>query len=348
MSDKKSIKVVDLAYAQAEKPIPGAPIIEMNDDHGCIPQHFLTYNHSYESVAAIINDIEFSDKYPVFVCKDETGLYIQVGIIGYDNYKPKSKNDPQYIVYGRKWRVEPNLPSGEVIQTIFLALKKAREHELRELLRLKNSKTGKRSTPFSGHHDIPYMAQIMPTMERCSNGYGALKENELNVFLQQLDFDQEPFELHGIEKCKNGKYVIDLEIVPPADSKHTHVFSTLLNTPFSILVDNLQPNTLYHAIMAELIVISDRSVDENFKYRGFKRFSHKNSIDDIGEISIMLRNNKALNDCPEFFVNFKNTNYNVDATRVPLLHHHDLTQKIIDQLKSFGRLQGHLPKHISS
>jgi hypothetical protein len=125
-------------------------------------QHYLSYQHSLQSVEQLLLDIDFDPRYPIFVsqadadlsAKTGSGLYVQVGIVGVDNYK-SSDNGQEKLVYGRKWRVEPQLPSSEIIQTIFLALKKAREHEIRELFRLEHK--DKMTTPLNNHHDFPLL-----------------------------------------------------------------------------------------------------------------------------------------------------------------------------------------------
>jgi hypothetical protein len=50
-------------------------------------------------------------------------------------------------MYGRKWRVDHKLPTSEIVQTVFLTLKTARKHEIRERFRL--SAFNKITTPFN-------------------------------------------------------------------------------------------------------------------------------------------------------------------------------------------------------
>ena len=103
-----------------EQPVDNAPVITLNNGNQCIPQHYLVYQHTLASVQSLVYDIDFDDRFPVFVNKDNNELTIQIGIIGVDNYK--SCNEIK-IVYGRKWRVEPSLPTSEIIQTVFLAIR---------------------------------------------------------------------------------------------------------------------------------------------------------------------------------------------------------------------------------
>ena len=143
-----------IALLQAsEKPITNAPPVQLGNGEHCIPQHYLLFSHTRESVEQIVLNIEFHKNYLVFVCEDHTGIYIQIGIIGFDNFAPSDQRQQQKVVYGRKWRVEPQLPTSEIIQTVFLALKSAREHEVRELFKLTSE--CRITTPFSNHHDLP-------------------------------------------------------------------------------------------------------------------------------------------------------------------------------------------------
>jgi len=151
------METMDLNLNTGERALDNAPRLTLRNGRSCIPQHYLQYAHSRESVEALMNNVEFCDNYPIFVCEDAGGIYLQIGIVGFDNYKASKKQTGPKIVFGRKWRVEPNLPSSEIIQTAFLAIKKAREHELRELFTFNIG--GKVTTPFNNHHDLPLMAR---------------------------------------------------------------------------------------------------------------------------------------------------------------------------------------------
>ena len=54
--------------------------------------------------------------------------------------------------------LEPTTPTSEVVQTVLLALKKAREHELREKLFVQINDGAHSATPFNNHQDLPLMA----------------------------------------------------------------------------------------------------------------------------------------------------------------------------------------------
>jgi len=337
-----------LAYAMAEKPMPGAPVIKMDDGNNCIPQHYLEYEHTLDSIEQVISDISFSEKYPLFACEDESGLYIMVGVIGKDNYKNHLPDAPLKITYGRKWRVEPNLPSSEIIQTAFLAIKKAREHELRELLRSRSDISGKRSTPFTGHHDTPVLAQLSDDSGHIPCSSGVLKNvHEIKQALMPLSFDYNRFELVALERLKNGLHALTICITDNKSLQKPKYFQSdvpeYLGTNFTILLNTLTRSQLYHAIMSEILRIGDRYVDEKFKYRGFTRFSWDNDVEKIGEVSIALRDKEKLIEAVGFNGNFKDINYDVDSTRVPVIRNSAFSDKVLNSLTQFGPIEGHMP-----
>ncbi|WP_413701791.1 hypothetical protein ACLKMH_09745 [Psychromonas sp. KJ10-10] len=107
-----------------ESVMPEAPTVQLKNGSFCIPQHYLTYEHTLESVEALICDIEYDERYVVFATQEKNEIYIQVGVVGHDNYVKKSSQKELKLLFGRKWRVEPELPTSEIIQSVFLAIKK--------------------------------------------------------------------------------------------------------------------------------------------------------------------------------------------------------------------------------
>ena len=86
-------------------------------------------------------------------------MYVQIGMIGRENYDRGPTVRPRKLVYGRKWRIDADTPSSEIVQTIYLAIKKAREHEVRELLTIRDARSGATSAALSNHQDLPLLAQ---------------------------------------------------------------------------------------------------------------------------------------------------------------------------------------------
>jgi len=206
--------------------------------------------------------------------------FIQIGIIGYDNYKSKTDQAGQKIVFGRRWRVEPNLPTSEIIQTVFLALKKAREHEIRECFKVKwdNSTT----TPFNSHQDLPLLANHKVLIEQRQTDNISLLE-----CIDRLLYMGTAFEIISQQKCHNGKWLIDLH-------------HRKLSEPLSIILPDIRNDTVLYTLMDALISESDRHVDENFRYKDFARFSRNNSINALSDISVRTRSTQLSNHSGRF------------------------------------------------
>jgi len=345
-----------------EKALENAPKTELADGRLCVPQHYLSYNHTRQSIEALVLDIEYDVRYPVFVSQEnvsqenvsqalrpeeQSGLYIQVGILGVDNY---ANNESQTkLVYGRKWRVEPQLPSSEIIQTVFLALKKAREHEVRELFRLHHNE--KNTTPFNNHHDLPLLAHSESRLQ------GAALYNSASDFNQQLEqvlksatYAGNQFELLSFMKRPSGQYLIELMIKPNKDSSISEMQLPKILLPemkaqthVSFFLGQLNINQFLHQLMQQLIILSDRHVDEHFRYRGFNRFSWNNSVAAIAEISAEVRQLHKEESLHHFHQHWQQTNYETDRSRIPTPAAGDLWDKIQLQLKQYSPQEHTLP-----
>lgn len=320
-------QVLPLAYADAEVPISGAPSIPINPSQQCIPQHYLQYQHTHKSVSDIVNDIQFDERYPVFVSIDESSLVLQVGILGRDNYKANNAANPLHIVYGRKWRVEKNLPSAEIIQTVFLALQKAKEHEIREVFTLLDSHSGKHSRPFSGHHDTPLLASTIAASNNVSaqsETHNAWQPDALQRALSAVKFDGQKLHLTQCIALDTTRVVADIELrqVEAQTADYGTVvgnfFPEFTGAKFSLVLTDDNANTLYHQLMQQFITLSNEHVAERFTYRGFTRFSRSVNVAEIGATSIAIRAREWRQEA-SFMANIKAFNQQVDATRVPVL-----------------------------
>ena len=338
---ERSPVILPLAYADAEIPIQGAPSIPVNDSQECIPQHYLSYEHTYKSVCDIINDIKFDERFPIFVSQENDALLIQVGIIGHDNYKTNNQLNPLHIVYGRKWRVEKNLPSAEVIQTALLALQKAKEHEMRELFGLFDRVSGKYSTPFNGHHDTPLLVNTLDAVsQQNSSGLTTVEQDELPLLLSLCQFDSQALRLKQSIRVDEQRYVADIQLYRTSNihSSQTALCPELHGRCFTILIESNDPNVILNQMMTQLIHLGHRYVAEQFTYRGYRRFSQHTDVFAIGEISIATHN-KSWSSNADFSVAIKANNQAVDATRVPIL-----SQTVSSSLgEQFYDIAGHKP-----
>jgi hypothetical protein len=369
-----------------ESPINHAPYVSLENGMQCIPQHYLQYQHNRESVELLVVDIEYWHNFIVLIDEDKSGIYLQIAVIGKDNYP--SSNDAvrpdqlsvnshhplinsvthsaiNKVVYGRKWRVEKELPTSEIIQTAFLALKTAREHEVRELFRLQHK--GALTTPFNNHHDLPVMAKLLTasgTNSPLNTDLASLPLDEqilsINQALAKVSYDSASFAVHNtnsklaIESRYNGDWLIDIKLLANSDTqlaeittnKQTHAASKSSPsnvTVVTLIIPRLTINAIYFNLMQALIDLSNKHVAENFSYRGFNRFSTDNSILEIAQLSMGLRQKRGVQQ-GSFISEFTKKNNQIDAARVPELRPGKLAQKIVKKMSQFDQLQGFIPK----
>lgn len=321
-----------------------APTVHLPNGQTCVPQHFYGYEHTLESVESILSKIRFSKNYPIFCAEDEQGLFIQIGIIGRENYQRNNPDRSQKIVYGRKWRVEPNLPSSEIIQTAFLAIKKAREHEIRELLTLQSAATGKTCTPFNSHHDLPLMAQCRDLFKH-QQVEEELSIDSVQTLLESLRFDQTKIECLDVVYRKNGKILIDVmfNIGDKHQDKHIE-FAELHGIECTLLLNSASTNELLYCLMDTLIQLSDRFVEDNFTFNGFNRFSREHDLKAVGDFSISTRdiNDDKLNEKGKKLISEHNCS--VDETRVPKIQLSQQKVRLAESFDNIESIEGFLPK----
>jgi hypothetical protein len=322
-----------------EKALDNAPKAALADGRFCIPQHYLSYQHDLQSVEQLLMDIDFDARYPIFASQDDTGIYVQIGIIGADNYK-SSTGAQEKVVYGRKWRVEPQLPSSEIIQTVFLALKKAREHEIRELFRFEHQ--DKMTTPFNNHHDLPLLTNSRERLQPTSNNEQAesIFSVDIEKILKTIRYDGMQFELLSFMFRPTGEYLVELKLLPQAGRP----LAELADTQYiSFMLAKPNINYFTHQLMQHLIQLSDRYIDEQFHYRGFNRFSWKNDVKAIAQVSTEVRQLHKSDDLDGFNHHWQQNNYETDRSRIPVLSSGPLWYKLERQLAPFSPVESTLP-----
>jgi hypothetical protein len=328
-----------LPLLQGETALPSAPKVLLDDGTNCIPQHYLSYQHTKESIENIVAEISYDPNYLLFVDEDNGGIFIQVGIIGIDNYVSPQSQDNQKIVYGRRWRVEPQLPSSEIIQTAFLALMKAREHEVRELIKYNNN--DKATTPFSCHHDLPLMAMSGKT--NTDDNTGLISELALQKVITKLQYDGGHFELLELLPLSSGQLLVTFQF---NRSNATNLPELLDLSSFNVIIEEPTENAFLFSLMDALLHLSNRHVEEHFTFKTFARFSRKNSINRISELSARTRHKGLTENDVNFALTFKQNNYETDETRVPRLSDSLLGQKLASQMLNFNIGTGTLPRKI--
>lgn len=323
--------------------MPLAPQVILSNGRWCVPQHYRRYQHTPESIAHILAQIRFDESTPLFAGSDHGGMYLQVGMIGRENYDRSNTQRPHKLVYGRKWRIDADTPTSEIIQTAFLAIKKAREHEVRELLTLRDG-SGKTSAPFSNHQDLLLMADIADLVLSAAPQAEDSIET-LQAFLCTLHFGQRPIELLAIERRKNGSDLLDLRLgEPPLARQLEGDLPEFNRLELTLVLKQRNTRQLAYALMDALIAHSDQFVEEHFQYRAYRRFSRANDPAQIAQLSLQTRP-YARDLAKEAFSSvFKAANYEVDASRAPELGRGELGDYNRGLIDAFPGITGHLPK----
>lgn len=332
-----------LPLLPGETPLPDAPSVSLDDGTNCVPQHYLSYHHDRLSIENIVAEIDFDKHYILFVDEDNSSIFLQVGIIGKDNYINVKHQKNYKIVYGRKWRVEPQLPSSEVIQTAFLAICKAREHEVRELFKLKTLSDDGIScitSPFSCHQDLPLIANTEGLRSQANEKIWRFEK--LQKIVSNVRYDHASIKLLRIEKLSNQEFLVKFEI--KADKKTSLPEISHNKTAYHCVIDGLNENTLLFGIFDVLLGLSNRYVEEHFRFLGSPRFSRSNSIFKIARLSVSTRIHSQEAASHTFNETFANANYETDTSRVPNIFPGKLGKKIKTSLNSFVIDAGIMPK----
>ena len=102
-------------------------------------------------------------------------------------------------------------------------------------------------------------------------------------------------------------------------------------------------NDVMAALMAHLIQLSKQQVEEHFSYRGFKRFSAKNSVLAIGGLSYQTRHVSQAEATPAFIQDWQKLNQAVDLQRVPQINPTAYGMSQLAFFNQLGTLKGFAP-----
>lgn len=291
-----------------EQPISYAPLVQLANNKWVVPQHFLRYKHTLQSVTSVLENIEFSTHFTVLAAQKGDEIYLQVAVLSPDNYQKnnsKSDNKAKKLLFGRRWIIEPNLPTSELIQTAFLALKVAREHEVRELFQYKHAHQV--STPFNNHHDLPLMAQ---NPELLSN------DNNSQLVIDDV-FKRIVFAGAGITLINHQQITLAQHLYTVELQCKTCQLSEFNQKTVAFLTTDSSANSLLHGLMTALVTMSNDYVNEQFKYQNFARFSKHVAAEKIGMLSVAMRSPSALGLCSMGKQHANQLNFEIDSGRAP-------------------------------
>lgn len=327
--------------AFGETPLPFAPHAELANGQAVVPQQYLNVKRNLETLEAVIERIEFSDKYPIFSGEINGVLYLQVAAIGVENYPANNaRNDDVKIVYGRRWLIEPTTPTSEVVQTAMLAIKKVREHELREHV-VKSINQGKnKTTPFNTHLDLPQMAYDATTF---SSDKKTVAE-QVTELEQTVCIDCLTVKIHKQYRLSNHRVLLEIDLVNDSDSKinpsDMH-FPELVGQRLELVCDANSSSDLMHELMTQLVRSSDRYVEEALSFNGFRRFSRSVSVEKIAEFS--YRSRSLVTKDPRFNHYFQEMSYHVDSSKAPPFAQGSLGERQRAALAKHGVTAGYRP-----
>lgn len=325
--------------------MPHAPQVQLPSGLMCTPQHYLTYQHTLASVSELASRIEFDEDTLVFVTEDETGLYVQIGLIGRENYDRGAAVRQRKLVYGRKWRIDADTPSSEIVQTIFLAIKKAREHEVRELLTVIDDISGATSAPLSCHQDLPMLAQSHDWLRNFNERqpHGAPR-SQIHALLSKLRFAQRTLDIQALNFFAGQAWVSIKLGDKPSSRQLEGDLKEFDDIELCVRFDPKQAHHLVHEIQDALIRVSDRHVEETFRFDRFARFSRDINPLAVARLSVASRPYARDSQNLPFYAAFQQSNYGVDAGRAPHIGSGILAQRHRSRIQAEHGLLGHMPR----
>lgn len=307
--------------------------------HDYVPQHYYVYHQTLDSLNTILACMTSLPNLLLFAGEDQGGLYLQAGVIGHENYQLPGKSAAAKLVYGRKWRIDQDTPTSEIVQTALLALQKVREHEVRELLVWQDPASGRASTPFSCHQDIQLLTRQL------SRQSAAAPHDTVDIpqLLAQLQFGSRRLTLQNLQTLADGRLLADIQLGAAPDH-----FAEFDHQQISLLIRRFSPQRFMHDLMDALIHISHNHCRNTFLFCQVPRFSQEVDPRVIGALSVKSRPYQAHMADTEFFRTFSHINFSIDQGRVPQLGRGVLADINRRALVRHGPLEGHLPAGLVS
>lgn len=329
--------------------LPEAPAVTVFDRIEAIPQQFFRVQRDLTHLENLVRQISVPFGFILFVGKLSSGFYLQVGIVGEENYpnsvvsaysasqtEQTTNDDYAKLVYGRRWLIEESTPSSEVLQTALLAVQKAREHELREKLAVTFSADGKRGTPFNSHQDAPLMRHVKRELLM------SLPE-PIETQVARLSFDGIPFSVTQSTEISATLTAVQLTFDVPDTQRANFIkrFPEFEDRSLLVIHDPTQRNQFIHRAIEAMLTRSQRYASEMVTFSGHPRFStHINAVN-LARFSYQTRRPSHVS--AEFLRHFKAMSQKVDSDKVPSINANDLGKQQRDSLDAYGVRLGFLP-----
>jgi len=324
-----------------ETPLPFAPRIQFDGGNGnsVVPQQYLDVQRTLESIENILADITVPEGFLLFAGQEDKTLFIVAAIFGEENYPSESATAKQdKIVYGRRWLIEPTTTTSEVVQTAMLAVKKAREHELREKFTISINRHQNKTTPFNCHQDLPLMAKSQQSLAKANT---CLSESGIINVLRSVRVAGLKLKFRGMVELGERR-IIDV-LVEQQDKKM--IFAEFSGRALTVVCEEQSIEHFIHQLFNTCLLLADRFVEENIGFNGFARFSHDVSPIAVAEFSYLTRNVTA--DDPRFDEHFEDMSYRVDSAKAPTISRQRLGEQQREVLAQYPSLAGYCPNEPS-
>jgi len=322
-----------------EKAMSNSPSVTLENGLICTPQHFLNFEHTLDSLSKIVLDCQYHNHFPIFAYQQQDMLFVQVGIIGKDNYQAGSTNDE--IVYGRKWFIDGFTTTSEIIQTIMLAIQKAKEHEIRELLQVVNN--DHTTTPFNCHLDIPLISSVLAHQSTNSNPV-SLQTNEeaINNAIQKVRFDRQSIQLSSVDYLPNNTIAITCSM--EKSTLNQKFFGNL--EKLSFIIEKVTEEAILGQLIDTMILASNQEVKEYFLYKTQNIFSRQTNIALLSTLAIYTRNETFKQGT--FGQVFETNNYQTDQRRLPQPATKELYSSLVKSMSQFNIQGGIIPSWLNT
>jgi len=323
---------VNTAECHFEQPLTDAPTVHVSDKLQAVPQQFLSYSQSVDSVQCLLERIQYSSHYQLVAGQEGSATYLQVAIIGHDNYQAASQRKPK-IVYGRKWFIPVHTPSSEIIQTAFLAIQKAQEHEVRERLVVEHA--GCKTTPYSSHMDLPLLCTAISQSAEQQAVSTSSSLASLTLFGAEI-------QLESLVACRAG-YLVDVTLGDIDDPVFHFLSGQALC--FQCHTPKDQAPTAGNIVTALLAAILERchqQLARTFLFDGVARFNPDWSPQFLAAFSLATRRIQTPLS-PQFQQRFASMCQQADMAHAPRLPF-SACQQLLGKLEKMGELEGYLPQ----
>ncbi|GGZ96195.1 hypothetical protein GCM10008090_00500 [Arenicella chitinivorans] len=333
-------------HAFGEFSLPQAPHVTVFERIDAIPQQFFRVQRNLTQLENLVTQITVPFEFMLFVGKLSVGYYLQVGIIGEENYPTSvvsayasgqsDDNHQVKIVYGRRWLIEESTPSSEVLQTALLAVQKAREHELREKLSIIFNTQEQQGTPFNSHQDAPLMRHVKRELQ------SRLSET-ISDQVSRLRFDGHRFSVTRTTPVSPTQTAFELDFDIPAHGRpeFSRRYPEFAHQTLLVVCDPLQANQFLHRVVEAMLTQSQRYTCENTRFSGFPRFGSQINAVSLARFSYQTRRPAEVS--AVFHQHFKRMSQQVDGDKVPSINANELGAQQRAKLALSGVQQGHLP-----